>query len=152
MNNFPLIGTIFLSLLASPLSVGGDLSSKEYVQKGRLAVVAFQNSYFAVMAKDDKLAEKLFLLGYNSGKEFLAAYRDKKVNPEDAKELPIIFGWVAQGPSDDFILGRLYQAMEDDGQKTIVEKTKNDTSPNANKEAAEYELRRSNAALLVKPE
>ncbi len=92
---------------------------------GKQTLSAFYCSQLAVLSKDSlsdnmKKADRLFLYGYETGKEFLEAVVSKKIKPEEyRKNTPMIFLWIIQdGQSTDFMLGRLFEwSLSEAGEK-----------------------------------
>ena len=142
---------LFGCLLFATPCFSAEKASKDLAKLSPLAYAAFECHHFALMAKDQKLAEKLFNLGYRSGLEFLEAVKAKKIKEEDLRaEVPIGFKWVAEGPSNDFIMGRLYESSSRDSEKVRSEQ------PGADADTwvmlARNELITRNAELLVRDE
>jgi hypothetical protein len=77
-------------------------------QDALAAIAAFTCVHLAEDAAD---VERLFKIGYASGNAFLNAARAGKITAEDSKKVPWFWNTVAGGPSNDFILGRLYHAL-----------------------------------------
>jgi hypothetical protein len=65
--------------------------------------------------------ERLFLLGYEHGKLFLQALQSGKILDKDVKSItPSGFLMVAQGPSIDFILGRVFESAQENALKDVI--------------------------------
>ena len=75
-----------------------------------LALSAFE---CAVVSPNDKEAERLFMLGYKAGKEFLQFVQtDTDLYLKTMKsQIPLLWNLMA-GPTPDFILGRVYADRE----------------------------------------
>lgn len=90
-------------------------SSKEYAMMGRDVWSAFECSSWASEINDTKEVERLFLFGYEQGKKFLDALNAGKIEQEDiSQEVPIGVTMLLQGPSEEFILGRIYSFAEEE--------------------------------------
>lgn len=68
----------------------------------------------AVVSPNDKEAERLFTIGLNVGRDFIQFVQS---NPDlylktIRSQVPILWS-LTSGPTQDFILGRIYAAMED---------------------------------------
>jgi hypothetical protein len=118
--------------------------SKQLVLDSRRCLAAFQCYHFAIHTKDRKLTAKLLLVGYESGRRFLDGAQKGKLLPDDCKEIAIIFGLVREGPSHDFILGRILEEMEYE-QDTAFKEVPTDVWGSL----AERELQKRNADLIV---
>lgn len=96
-------GAIIVLALATAVLPAFGQQDTEYIQeKALLAVAAFDCS---VVATDEAEVERLFLLGYESGREFLNLVRGD-IEDLDFEVLPL---WTLYGgPSTDFILGQVY--------------------------------------------
>lgn len=85
----------------------------EIGEQGARAWANLECATIAMFAKDDKNTEKLFTQGREEGLEFLAGAR-ATTDPKESKairdKVPIIMGWRLEGPSDDFMLGRVWEA------------------------------------------
>jgi hypothetical protein len=85
-------------------------SSKEYAVMGRETWSAFQCSALAEKSKDLKEQERLFRFGYDKGVKFISALKSEKIKREDLEtEVPVGVLFLLQGPSADFILGRVFE-------------------------------------------
>lgn len=123
----------------------------------RLSWSAFECSVYAEMAgKDSKEQQRLFQLGYDSGRRFLDAARKGLLTEEEVRNrVPI--GFKASGPTTDFALGQVYGLISQEAYDRIV---KNDarglprpidqwvTDPEVQKVRAEGEYSTRNCALL----
>jgi hypothetical protein len=57
--------------------------------------------------------ERLFLFGLDQGRKFLEAVQAHKVTKEDlSTEPPLIMLMLLQGPTPDFILGRVFESAQ----------------------------------------
>jgi len=76
---------------------------------GREILSAFNCSAWASKTNDSKETERLFLFGYKQGQKFLGALKAEKIKQEDiSQEVPIGVTMLLQGPSEEFILGRIF--------------------------------------------
>ncbi len=90
-----------------------NLSSKEYAIMGNQAFSAFQCSSWASKKGDVEEAERLFMYGYEQGQKFLGALSAQKIKQEDIRaQVPIGVAMSLQGPSEEFILGRIHSFAE----------------------------------------
>ena len=118
--------------------------SRSLVFDYKRCLTAFECRHFALTAKESELADKLLLVGYESGRRFLEGLAKGKLLPKDSQEVFSAFGFVATGPSIDFILGRMYERAKDDLIRAI--KT---AAGDSWESVASTELDRRNAELIV---
>ena len=92
--------------------------------KARLGLVlwsAFQCSTFAEMSGNKQEQARLFEVGVKAGREFLEALKNRQISPEAASsEVPIGVTMRLQGPSTDFIVGRIFESAAEDAFNKIV--------------------------------
>jgi len=68
-----------------------------------------------------KEQERLFLFGYAQGKDFLTAVQAGRVQRKDLDSTsPTGFLMRAQGPTPDFILGRIFEASQENALKDVI--------------------------------
>jgi len=114
-----------LLLIVSFLFSNVNATVGDYSYMGKQTLSAFYCANLAVLSKDSlsdnmKEADRLFLYGYESGKEFIEAIMSKKIKPEEyRKNTPVIFLWIMRdGQSTDFMLGRLFEwSLTEAGEK-----------------------------------
>ena len=77
---------------------------------GRLASSAFVCATYAEMSGDSDEQMRLFNVGYNAGKKLLEGIRDKTISgAEIGQQTTVTVLLLLNGPSIDFILGRIYE-------------------------------------------
>jgi len=84
-------------------------AENEKAQLGRVLYSAFTCSKYASAAGKAEEANRLFKVGIQAGRKFLEAVINKEIPAADLKGLPIGVTWYMQGPSVDFIIGRIYE-------------------------------------------
>jgi hypothetical protein len=110
---------LFLLLTTSAVSVAAE--SADFAKMGRAAWVAFECSSLASVMEKPKDQERLFLFGYDQGKKFLNAMQSGRITQKDLNSTaPSGFLMVAQGPSVDFILGRVFESAQDNALKEVI--------------------------------
>jgi hypothetical protein len=88
-----------------------------------LVLVAFQCSVYAEMSKEPQESLRLFRLGYDNGQRFLEAVRDKKIPEAELRsKVPIGVSGVMEGPTTDFMLGRIYETASTDAYDRVVKR------------------------------
>ncbi len=124
-------------------------SSKEYAVMGSELWNAFACSSWASITGDTREQEKLFLFGYNQGQKFLSALRAEKIKQEDlSQEVPIGVTMLLQGPSDEFILGGIYRAAQDEALKEVFNTDNKFNSDEMQKLIAGNKFRDGNCQLI----
>jgi hypothetical protein len=114
-------------------------TSKDFAVMGRVAWAAFGCSSLAAQMKEQKEQERLFLLGYEQGKVFIEAAQAKKVERKDiSEEVPIGMTLLLQGPTPDFMLGRVYESAQEEALKSVLR-----TNGNLNTDEVQASLARS---------
>ena len=108
MRGFAIIVTSLFLFWSPSLAQTSDA-----VDKARLARTvwsAFQCSTFAEMSGDKKEQARLFLVGLEAGRDFLEALKSGQISDDAmSKEVPVGVTLALQGPSPDFILGRIFE-------------------------------------------
>jgi hypothetical protein len=82
-------------------------TSAEYAGMGKKTIAAFECAALAQLAGDADQQKRLFTLGYEQGKTFIEALRSGKIEKQDLDQVPI--GVLVDGPTADFVLGRLWE-------------------------------------------
>jgi hypothetical protein len=86
-------------------------TSQEYAAMGRKLWSAFECAVIAGVANDGAEHQRLFNVGIEQGRTFLNALQAGKITQEDFKNaVPLVVVWLLDGPSVDFILGRIFEA------------------------------------------
>jgi hypothetical protein len=92
---------------------------------GRVLWTAFMCGEYANLANKPEEATRLFELGYSTGKKFLEAVRNKTVpDAEIRAKVPIGVTLEMSGPTDEFILGRIYSVATTMAYDVIVKHDK----------------------------
>ncbi len=88
-------------------------TSKDYAKLGRTAWNAFECSALASKSKNPQDQERLFHFGYEQGLRFIDAVRAGDVERQDiSAAVPLAMALRLQGPTADFILGRVFEAAQ----------------------------------------
>lgn len=112
----------------------------------RLSWNALQCSVIGEIAKNEGEQERLFSLGYESGLKFLKAYRSSDQAYEQfGKYAPAGFLVLMRGPSDDFIMGRIFEFNSELMGKLLHQRCKKCT---INNKEADDELLKTTAVSL----
>lgn len=82
---------------------------------------AFQCSTLAAAAADQEQSERLFMVGYEAGRRFYSALVAGSIPEADIhSKVPIGVSLVSQGPTTEFIIGRVFGASQTDARDKIV--------------------------------
>lgn len=104
---------------ASPAVIAAE--SADLAKMGRAAWAAFECSSLASVLERPKDQERLFRFGYEQGKEFLHAMQGGRITAKDLNSIaPSGLLMVAQGPTADFILGRVFESAQDNALKDVI--------------------------------
>ncbi len=114
----------------------------EKVHLARLTAAAFTCGMWASMKGDKPRMKTLYEDGIRAGRDFLKAFRDNKVTQEDLnKHAPMAVLFLLEGPSDDFIVGRIFEAATNDAFDRIVKQDKNGVTVHASEWTHDDELK-----------
>jgi hypothetical protein len=113
------------------------------------------------MSRDDTSSLAHFEQGYTSGSRFVAAARAGQIEEVDFDEtVPVYISMSLAGPSDDFVLGRLYEMTMTQAYDQIVRRGKDGALLNPSDYVMDLEvqavlaeglIRSSNCAALRRP-
>lgn len=139
---------VFATLL--PLTACEAADSRTHGQRGALAWSAFECSVLALHMKNEADHERLFEIGMESGRKFFVAAEANEISQEEVNSsVPMVVLMIAQGPSIDFKLGRLFQTALEDVNRRMREPAGDDyPSDELQKLRAENLYREKNCALL----
>jgi hypothetical protein len=110
---FSLVGFISAASHAQP--------SRELALSARLSWSAFECSSLASVMSDQAEQERLFTLGYEQGKVFIQAARSNRIDQKDINnDVPSGFLMLMQGPTPDFVLGRVFESAQENALKDVI--------------------------------
>lgn len=96
-------------------------SSADYARMSRASWSAFECAAFADVLGKTQDHERLFKYGYEQGKAFLEAARAGRVDEKDLSSIsPSGFLMLANGPTADFALGRVFEGALENGLKDVI--------------------------------
>lgn len=111
---------ILIFMLYVISTAANAITSKEYAILGKATWSSFECSSLASEMKNVKEQTRLFEAGYTNGLTFIGALKTGKINNNDlSNEVPIVVISLLQGPTPDFILGRIYENAQDAALKGI---------------------------------
>lgn len=138
------IAATFLALGA----LGSSGLAQTAVEKARLSRTmwsAFQYGTFAEMSGNEKEQARLFDVGVKAGRDFLDALKNRQIPADVASnEVPIGVSMLLQGPSADFIIGRVFENAMQDAYDDIV-KHENGLLLDSSKWVNDKDLKKSKA-------
>jgi hypothetical protein len=139
----------FVALLGTLSGVLYAQSSLEFAVMGRTAWAAFECASLASQMKDQAEQERLFNIGYESGKKFLEALQSKKIEHKHiSEEVPIGFTLLIAGPSNDFVLGRVFENAQDDALKDVLKSNGKLNSDDLQATLAQAKYTKQNCRLI----
>ena len=117
---------------------------------GRAAWSAFACSSLAAKLGEIKEQERLFQFGLQQGRKFIEAIQAGQVNEEDLRsEPPMYMLMLLQGPTADFMLGRVYEAAQDSALHDVVAGTTGEVRDEASqKSIAGNKFTKQNCRLI----
>lgn len=135
-----------LSLVA-PASMAQD--SVTYAQMAKATWSAFECSSLASKLKKPSEQERLFKFGYSHGKAFIAALQTGKIKSEDlSANAPVGVLLLLEGPTPDFMLGRIYESAQDNALKDVYRVGDHFNSDEEQELAASNKFASSNCQLI----
>ncbi|MGO4388425.1 hypothetical protein AB4Y85_12895 [Microvirga sp. 2YAF29] len=139
----PLYVLAFLALSSPAFAQTSDDYSKMGMKTYSLWSCAVLTSY----TKEAQEGNKLFGLGYETGKTFVEAVKAGKAKQEDLRKYaPMVFGDKLNNPNTDFALGRMFEAVLDGTVKEVWQDASSDEELRKNKAADMY--RKQNCSFL----
>lgn len=143
------IAIFLISIGTISASSASAQSSKDLSMMGVSSWSALECSALASVLEDTKEQERLFRIGYESGKKFIAAVQSKRITEEDLNnEVPSGFLLVMAGPTSDFILGRVFESAVDNVTKNIFSSGTGLNSKELQKSLAQNKFAQKNCRLL----
>jgi len=141
--------TSFFVALCALIGNATAQTSRDYALMARAAWSAFECSSLASHMKDTKEQERLFLYGYKEGLAFIAALQAKKVQRADlSAEAPWIMLLLLQGPTPDFMLGRVYESAQETALKNVLKTGEQLNPDDLQKAVAQNEYTKRNCRLV----
>lgn len=145
---------IFLLGLVLELASGKPVlaeSSSEYAAMGKATWSAFECSALAEKSKNQKEQERLFKYGYAQGLKFISAIQSGKVKREDlSKGAPMMMLLLLQGPTPDFMLGRVFESALDSALGDVFKTGEQFNSDEMQETIAKNKFWKQNCQLIGK--
>lgn len=114
MHRKVLVTLVLLLVAFTNCASAGEMA---YGLIAKKSFIAFECSHLAALARDQKELERLFILGVESGRVYLSARQAGKLTEKNNASAPIAWGLHGQGPSADFILGRIYEVASEEARE-----------------------------------
>ena len=139
---------ILAALILSASAVHAD-SSKEYALMGLELWSAFECVALASKAENTDEQKRLFRYGYKIGNKFIDALRANKIKEKDlSSTVPIGVTLRLQGPTNDFMLGQIYEGAVENALEDIFKTDGEFSSSESQKIKAKTKFRKANCKLL----
>jgi hypothetical protein len=110
------------------VAVRGAAKPHDRPNLGLVMWSSFSCASFAELSSDKKEQKRLFTVGYSAGKQFLVAIENKTVSEKEISSAPLGVLQRLQGPSIDFMIGRIFEGATEDAFDK-VEKEDNNGMP-----------------------
>lgn len=137
-----------ISLFTSINIAYANESSIDYKLKASISISAFECWMFAVLSENEDDTERLFNIGYRSGKIFLSGLKENKLSQKDLGEIPLKFLVHGRGPNDEFIMGRIFESTIAQTTDFFNEKVNASVDEKTRRDAAKIEYHDKNCALI----
>jgi hypothetical protein len=114
----------FWFMLLVVLTTGPANSAEKQVRLGQVMWSAFECFTYALASEKPEEADRLFVVGLKAGRDFMDAVKSGNVSKEELfSDVPSgVSDRLAEGgPSNDFIIGRMYEAANAWAIKTLSE-------------------------------
>jgi len=143
-----LLGILLVLVTGKPIFAE---SSSEYAAMGKAAWSAFECSALAEKSKNTQEQERLFKYGYVVGLKFINAVQSEKVKREDLSNgVPIGMLLLLQGPTPDFILGRVFEGALDSALNDVYKTGGSFNSDETQESIAKNKFWNQNCQLIGK--
>lgn len=142
---------LVLSLPAFSASFSFAQTSKVYAGMARATWAAFECTALASHTRNGAEQERLFKYGYRTGLSFIAALQAGKIDRKDlSTEAPWLMMLLLQGPTPDFMLGRVYEAAQDAALKNVLHTGGSLNSEDTQRVLAHSEYNSRNCQLIAR--
>jgi hypothetical protein len=93
---------------------------------GRVMWSAFSCGIYAEMSGNISEQERLFEVGITAGRNFVDGIRNKTITDTEVRKAPIGVLMRMNGPSTDFIIGRIFEAAAEDAFDRVAKEDSRD--------------------------
>lgn len=140
---------LLVAFLLLPLSGEAQEGRNAEIEAGNTLWSAFECAAFASVAKLNTEQERLFKLGYEKGAIFIKAVAEGRISIQELRSgVPSGVAMYLQGPTPDFMLGRIYESALDSSLKNIFTTNGSYNPADLQVTLAETEYRKHNCALI----
>lgn len=147
-----------LIAVAATLISTSALATPEDAKLGMVAFSAWECHIYASQAGDQAESERLFNMGLEVATEFVSKLRAGKIDRKDTFEhTPMSIMGAVQGPTDEFVVGRVYQLIGSSTFDKMAKKSVDGTTlelkdwitdPATLKSIAETKFRQANCGMI----
>lgn len=141
MKNGALVALFLLFSAQSALASSAD--------SGQAVFSAFECSVLAAKIGRAEDQKRLFEFGYEEGKKFIDSVRSGEISEEElSSKVPVGVLWHMQGPTTDFILGRIYESAAENALEGVYGGANEVLSKEDQKRIAENKFSTKNCGLI----
>jgi len=142
---------IFYMLITTFSSSAYATSTPGYETMGKAIWSAFECSALAEKSKNAKEQDRLFKYGYAQGLKFISTIQQNKDKREELfSETPTIMLLLLQGPTPDFMLGRVFEGAIESALKDVFKTNEQFNSGDVREIIARDKFRKKNCQLIGK--
>ena len=109
------------AVTALVIGLSGAKAAQEDARAAKVMWTAWLCSTYAELTGDVDEQRRLFTLGYASGQRFVAAAAAGTITAKEANSIvPLAVGFLMAGPSEEFILGRVFESAANQAYDDVV--------------------------------
>lgn len=124
-------------------------TSGSSVDSGRAVFSAFECTVLAAKIGRTEEQRRLFEFGYEEGKKFIDSVRSGEISKEElSSKVPVGVLWHMEGPTTDFILGRIYESAAENALDGVYGRTNEVLSAEEQNRIAENKFSTMNCGLI----
>lgn len=98
-------------------------ASQADARAAKIMYSAWQCSTYAEMQGKADEQGRLFTLGYEKGKQFIAAAAAGTITKEESRTIiPMVVGMLMAGPTPEFVLGRIFESAAGDAYDDVAKR------------------------------
>lgn len=113
--------SIVLAVAALMANLTSTHAAEDDARAAKVMWTAWLCSTYAELSSDVDEQRRLFTLGYSSGQRFIAAAAAGTITADEANSIvPMAVGFLMAGPSEEFILGRIFESAANQGFDDVV--------------------------------
>jgi hypothetical protein len=108
--------------LASHVVLVEPAHCDEEVNLGRVMWSAFECATYADLSGDEDEQKRLFKVGYEAGTNFVDGVKNGEISDSEAKQAPTGVLMLLNGPTTDFVIGRIYESASGNAFDKVVKR------------------------------